>query len=203
MADKLSEVTQALEVCWQAIQAHHPTVRDAVVVVYRHQKNDRRGHYHPDQWQNGGGVFDEVHISSLILGEDFSGVLRTLLHEACHSRATGEGIKETSRDGQYHNRRFEALAQDLGLEVVRDPKIGRRTTGLLPGVLEQYADALPNWDEERRLYQDLYQGNGKASAYQAVRLECPACGRILRMSQRGLDLGPVGCLPCGVEFVES
>lgn len=202
MTDHLSDVTEKLETVWRAIQAQHPTVRDAIVVVYRHQKNDRRGHYHPNQWKNGAGQFDEVHISSLILKEDIAGVLRTLLHEAVHSRAMAEGIKETSRDGQYHNKRFEDLARGMGLEVERDPKIGRLTTGLLLGTLERYADALPNWEETQRLYQDEYRGNGATDKHQSVRLQCPGCGRLLRMSRKAHDAGPVDCVPCGVGFLE-
>ena len=203
MTNQLSDVTEKLETTWRAIQAQHSSVQDAVVVIYRHEKGDRRGHFHAGQWKNGAGRFDEVHISSLILAEPIDCILRTLLHEAVHSQAEAEGIQDTSRDGQYHNRRFETLAQDMGLVVERDARIGRRTTGLLPGTLERYAGALPSWEETQRLYQEEYRGNGATNRYAAVRLQCSGCGRILRMSRKAHDVGPVGCMPCEAEFLES
>lgn len=47
-------------------------------------------------------------------------VLATLLHEAAHALADVRGIKDTSRQGPWHNARFKALAEELGIEVVKD-----------------------------------------------------------------------------------
>lgn len=49
-------------------------------------------------------------------------VLATLLHEAAHAIADRRGIKATSRQGD--NARFKVLAEEVGLEVRRDPTIG-------------------------------------------------------------------------------
>jgi len=46
------------------------------------------------------------------------------LHEAAHAIADRRGIKTTSRQGRYHNARFKVLAEEVGLEVRRDPTIG-------------------------------------------------------------------------------
>jgi len=38
------------------------------------------------------------------------------------------GVRDTSRQGRYHNARFKTLAKELGLEVRRDPLIGWSVT---------------------------------------------------------------------------
>lgn len=41
----------------------------------------------------------------------------TLLHEMVHLYATMQGVKDSSRQGRYHNRTFEKLASERGLIV--------------------------------------------------------------------------------------
>jgi hypothetical protein len=48
-------------------------------------------------------------------------VLGTLLHEAAHAVAHVRGIKDSSRRGCWTNTRFKALAEELGIEVTKDP----------------------------------------------------------------------------------
>ena len=55
-------------------------------------------------------------------------VLGTLLHEAAHALADARGIKDTSRQGRYHNTKFKMLAEELGLTVDHDPTIGWSVT---------------------------------------------------------------------------
>ena len=50
-----------------------------------------------------------------------------MLHEAAHALATKRGIKDTSAAGnRYHNKRFVALAAELGL---RGPDVPDKITG--------------------------------------------------------------------------
>lgn len=55
-------------------------------------------------------------------------VLGTLLHEAAHGVASTRGIKDTSRQGRYHNRRFAQLATELGIVVAPDGARGWSAT---------------------------------------------------------------------------
>jgi hypothetical protein len=48
--------------------------------------------------------------------------LTTILHEATHALAHARGVKDTSRQGKYHNRRFMELAGELDLEWPPDAK---------------------------------------------------------------------------------
>jgi hypothetical protein len=66
-------------------------------------------------------------------------VLATLLHEAAHALAHKRGVKDTSRQGRYHNRRFKALAEELGLHVDHDPRLGWSPTTLPDVTAARYA----------------------------------------------------------------
>jgi hypothetical protein len=79
-------------------------------------------------------------------------VLGTLLHEAAHGLAGVRGVRDTSRGGRYHNRRYRSLAQELGLEVQETPPIGWSATTVSDATAEDYrqvlnelADALILW----------------------------------------------------------
>lgn len=69
-------------------------------------------------------------------------VLVTLLHEACHVWAQLCGIRDTSRDGRYHNRRFAEIALTIGLAVQKDRQIGHDTPGLSSWARAEYGDLL-------------------------------------------------------------
>jgi hypothetical protein len=69
-------------------------------------------------------------------------VLVTLLHEACHVWAQLNGVRDTSRGGRYHNRRFTEIALTIGLCVEKDATIGHHTPGLSSWARTDYADLL-------------------------------------------------------------
>ncbi len=207
---KLSAIANALEHAWSDIQQKHSDVRDAVIVVYRHAKGDRRGHFAQDSWTVVGqslddnpeqGAIDEVHISSHILGQGARSVLETLIHEAAHSVATARGIKDVSRQNRWHNRRFSKLADELGLVVERDERIGHVTPDITGETTERYKATLM-WLEDQ--LGDLYQMPpvkiGQTRKANTTKLVCPTCGRYFRIGNKQLDLGEVICEPCGVAF---
>jgi hypothetical protein len=69
-------------------------------------------------------------------------VLGTLLHEAAHALAHARGIKDTSRQGRYHNRRYAALAEELGLTVAETGAIGWSATRVPEATLIEYAGVI-------------------------------------------------------------
>lgn len=111
--------TKVLNDTWRAIQANHPEVPDVFLVVKstgRSRRGTTLGHYSYAAWEVADTQAPEVMVS----GECFAGgaeqVLQTLLHEAVHGLASVRGIKEVSRQNRYHNKRFKALAEEVGLE---------------------------------------------------------------------------------------
>src|SRR5690242_10311304 len=114
-----SELVAAIEAVWHEIQEKHPDVPDVVVVTGTGVRPRKmlHGSFWRDHWQDADG--EKVH-EMFLAGERFNdgveGALSTILHEAAHGVATTRGIKDTSRQNRYHNKRFKALAEELGLE---------------------------------------------------------------------------------------
>lgn len=207
---QLSEITEALERAWQTLQFDHSDIRDAVLVVYQHPKGDRRGHYGHDSWTIKGDIDnpdgqpeldtrDEVYISSHILAEGARSVLETLLHEAVHSIAQARSIKDTSRQGRWHNKRFEAIAKTLGLICKADKSIGCITPDITDETAEEYAELIADLDPVLTLYQPVKTRVSKPRA-KPVKLECAGCGAKLSVSQKVLDAAELTCLECGEPF---
>ena len=57
-----------------------------------------------------------VFIAGETLAQEPTLLLETLIHEAAHTVAMTRGVKDTSRQYRYHNRRFRAIAEEMGLE---------------------------------------------------------------------------------------
>jgi len=201
---QLSEIIEALERAWQTIQYVHPDTRDAVLCVYQHHKGDRRGHYASNSWTerregDQEARLDEVYISSHILAEGARSVLETLLHEAVHSIADTKQIKDTSRQGRWHNKRFEALAKTVGLTVVSDKSIGCRTPDITSETAEEYADLLADLEPVLRLYQPVASRVSKPRA-KPVKLVCSGCGAKLSVSQKVYEAASLVCNECSEPF---
>ena len=83
-------------------------------------------------WQAGGENKYEINISSATLDRPIEETASTLLHEMVHEYCMETGIKDTSNNGVYHNKRFKAMAEAHGLEVEHHPKYGWTITS--PGI---------------------------------------------------------------------
>ena len=84
-----------LALAWADIQRHHPELPDLAA---------------PESL---------IGESSSACGAELS--FERLLHEAVHGIAAARGVRDTSRAGRYHNRRFLAIAEELGLDHVDEP----------------------------------------------------------------------------------
>ena len=132
-----SRIIAALEHAWAAIQDQHPDVPDVVIVTGAgsNQKGTPegyrlRGHHWPERWVLDGQDqprAPELFIAGELLSAGGRAVVEVMLHEAAHALATRRGIKDTSAAGnRYHNKRFVALAAELGL---RGPDVPDKITG--------------------------------------------------------------------------
>jgi hypothetical protein len=197
-----SLLVAALEHAWQTIRRRHTDVPEAVLVVASGSEGKRLhlGHFAPHRWQVAGADRHEVLVGGEGLQRGPVDVLGTLLHEAAHGLACARGIADTSRQGRYHNRRYAALARELGLEVATQPPIGwshttvpDTTAGAYAAQLEQLAAALVLW---RRL--ELRAAtSGKARNLLAA--AC-GCGRRIRAAKATLAEAPILCALCEQPF---
>jgi hypothetical protein len=197
-----SLLVAALEHTWQSIRTHHPDVPEAVLVVASGAEGKRLnlGHFAPHRWQVQGADRHEVLVGGEGLHRGPLEVLGTLLHEAAHGLAQARSIADTSRQGRYHNRRYAALARELGLEVTNLQPIGwsattvpEQTTAVYGDQLEQLAAALVLW---RR--QEYRTGPGGRSR-NLLAASC-GCGRRIRVAKTTLGEAPILCGGCEQPF---
>ncbi len=133
-----SAIVAALEATWAAIHSEHPEVPAVVIVLASGsigvpRGTLRLGHFAAMRWHQSGAEtrLPEVFVGGEGLARGAVDVLGTLLHEATHALAHVRGVQECSRQGRYHNRRFQALAAEMGLRVEQVPVIGWSETHVM------------------------------------------------------------------------
>lgn len=138
------ELVRALERAWAAIREQHADVPEVVIVTgpgssARRRAPLRLGQFAAERWHPGPeSALGEVMIGGEGLERGADAVLGTLLHEAVHAVAQARGVKETSRQGRYHNSVFREIASELGLQVERHPTVGWSLTTLPSETAERY-----------------------------------------------------------------
>jgi hypothetical protein len=199
-----SAVVAALERAWTAIGAYHPDVPQVVVVLGAGSESRRGlfkwGHFAAARWQVTDTNRPEVLVSGEGLKRGARAVLATLLHEAAHGLANTRGVKDTSRQGRWHNRRFAALAGELGLRVVKDSGTGWSQTSLTDQLAGRYADQLTGLDAALGLWRHTERQFGPAAgSHNLLACSCE-CGRKLRVSRTTLEQAPIICGSCEEPF---
>ena len=116
-----SRILKVLEDIWLEIRRWNPEIPPVVIIIASGTdgKHPRWGHHAPGRWNVAGEQYTEIMISGEGLRRSPE-VLATLLHEAAHALAHARGIKDTSRQGRYHNKQFKNRAEEVGLAVEHD-----------------------------------------------------------------------------------
>jgi hypothetical protein len=196
----------ALEHAWATIRQHHPEVPAAVLVVGAGTDGRRArlkyGHYSEARWQHGTMRMPEVLISGEGLARGAAATLGTLLHEAAHGLAAVRGIRDTSRQNRYHNQRFRALANELGIDVAQASVIGWSVTTIRPTTLGRYRDVVDALTAALVAFRTVEPTPVAARTASNNPLPCRcACPRNIRVARRVLDLGPILCGVCREPFL--
>lgn len=202
-----SGLVVALESAWGAIREIHSEVPPAVIITGAGSLGGRGrlrlGHFAATRWRTGEeGELCEVFVGGEGLARGAAAVFATLLHEAAHALAHARRIRETSRQGRYHNRRFKALAEELGLSVTHDPQFGWSPTMLTEAADRRYARAIAVLEAAITGYRRSEQSGGPARGGGRNLAACVCrCGRRLRMARSVLAAGPVICGVCDTPFL--
>lgn len=121
------------------------------------------------------------------------------VHEAAHAIAERRGIRDTSRQGRYHNARFKALAEEVGLEVRGHPVIGCRAITLTAATAALYGDTLMHL--ARAL--DTQRGQQPSAVVCTGGVLGCECGEWLRAGRRSMPrLRAATCGICGARLRE-
>ncbi len=155
-----------------------------------------------------GGSQYELNIGAGTLNRPIENVVSTMLHEMVHLYNLMHGIQDTSRGNTYHNKKFKAKAEEVGLVIEYDSRIGWSITspseGLIDYIIEQqWEDILINRNEGLRISVGGKAGNSGSDDAPAKKpsstrkYQCPNCG----MSVRATKVVRVMCVDC-MELLE-
>ncbi|MEV4332627.1 hypothetical protein AB0K02_19145 [Streptomyces sp. NPDC049597] len=178
-----AELAQA----WADIQRHHPELPDLAA---------------PESL---------IGESSSACGAELS--FERLLHEAVHGIAAARGVRDTSRAGRYHNRRFLAIAEEMGLDHVEEPHPSsgfslvvlnseakrryRPTIERLQRALKAHTAATAS--DTKRSFRGPAARHGSSGGGVRVKAVCD-CGRNVRVVPSVLAQAPIVCGGCGKPF---
>ena len=140
----------------------------------------------------------EVFVATEMIAAGANEMFKVLLHEAVHAIAQARGIKDTGRQGRYHNTRFRALAQEAGLEPEpRDPVTGFSPTTLTETAAREYETALAGLSSALA----GQAGPRDRAAAAAARGPVCKCGSWVPTTRRRIEpvAGTVMCRMCGGE----
>lgn len=121
-----AELTLALAAVWSAVQARHPEVPEVVLLPAPnpHGNTNVLGHFAALRWTGKrAGLVHEVIVVAEHMNRSAEDIVATLLHEAAHALNFQRGIDDCSKS-QYHNKKFKAAAEEIGLEVMQVPHYG-------------------------------------------------------------------------------
>lgn len=222
--DSGSKLIAALERVWAKIQHFNPDAPDVVFITGsgRMMLGLVLGHFAKESWSiDDTDRRHELFVGGEGLARGARDVLGTLLHEGSHGIAHVRGIQDCSRQGRYHNAKFKAIAEEVGIEVQRDPMIGWSLTTLPERTAKLYADEITELNEAIRLHRrdpfaSLFGGgNGGSGWGDKVKTPTPKapkqpaapvyeCGcekpRRVRMSRTDFEAGPLHCGTCDEDF---
>lgn len=198
-------MAESLNRAWKAIQERHPEVPDSVMTVAVSHKGNVLGHFGKDFWEDvaqkdDAGKFlrhHEVLIAADHLQRGPADVLETCLHEAAHALNAARGQKGTTGRG-YHNGLFKAAAEELGLVVTKQGRIGFAHTELSDDTAKAYdavIDDLAIAIKATRV-PPLVEAKKRTAP---IRATC-SCGRGIRISRTVLEAGPIVCGLCDTPF---
>lgn len=201
-----SEVIAAIEFAWGEIQKRNPELPSVFVTIGSGTKpgkgtNVTLGHFAALRWQMGEAKLHELFVGGEGLARGAKGVMTTLIHEAAHNVAHVRKIEDTSRQGRYHNKRFAALARELGLEPQLDKAIGWSPCAMPEATAAEYADALGRLDEALTIYRHSEMGSGSGKKSKNLAVAVCLCGTKIRLSRKAFESAPITCGACESTFV--
>jgi curved DNA-binding protein CbpA len=204
----VSRLLAVLEDAWTAIRRHHPQIPPVVIIIGSGSTGRHRlyGYHDPARWRVAEGDRAEIMISGEGLTREPADVLGTLLHEAAHALAASRGIKDTSRQGRYHNQKYKTLAGELGITVEHDDRLGWSTTNVPETTARTYAvqiaalaEAMTLWRHAEHHAANGGNGTGGGRSTNLLAACCP-CGRSIRIAASTLAAAPVICAACDGKF---
>lgn len=126
---RVSEITEFLENAYGVLNMTYFEGSLPPVVITVQSSPKAYGHYTTwDAWRQDEKGYREINLGAESLSRPIENTIATLIHEMVHHYCAMAGIKDTSRGGTYHNKKFKAEAEKRGLLIGYDSRIGHSPT---------------------------------------------------------------------------
>lgn len=163
------------------------------------------GHFTPDDvWDDGGLKLKEINLGAESLHRPMDEIIATLIHEMVHYYCHINNIKDVSRGGTYHNKRFKSEAEKRGLIISYADRIGYSITR--PSLEITELVSIMGWENSLKMYRSLKfkKSSGKGDASDTPsdgdkkksstrKYVCPKCGQSIRATKEV----HIACIDCG------
>ena len=209
MQYNLNTETEALESLFDAFnrQIFGGRIPKAVITVQRDGGLKAKGYFTPwEAWKEIDGektAACEIAITGEILNRSPLEIAETMLHEMVHAWNYSRGIKDCTRKGTFHNKKFAEAATFAGLEVTTDKKYGHITVGF-----EDNSTALKlavEWDKEikeastfEKVRWEPPKAKPTKKAQKSFKYACPCCETVITAKSEKLH---VRCMDCDMDFI--
>lgn len=147
-------------------------------------------------WKTDEEEYYEINICAEHLNRPIKEVCATLLHEMVHLDNINKGIKDTSANGRYHNKKFKETAEAHGLVIEKQGNVGWSKTSLQESTAE--------WIDENVKIEGFGIARAKKMKVVGKRKSkyryytCPCCGvKFYTVSEIHAT-----CDDCGEEFIQ-
>lgn len=152
----------------------------------------------------------EFSVSVDLLSQPIEILCSEFLHTMCHMHNDIKGVKDTSRQGYYHNKKFRNLARKCGLKVSQTKIYGWAATEPNSELLEWCRDnkELKDFKIYRLIHYSKNIVDKKISASpdtplktknRSIKYVCPVCGFIIRSNK----VAKVICAECMEMFIKD
>lgn len=209
---KMSRAVSQLEHIYNSLNADFFGGGLPVPIITVQSKPGTMGHCSVAKvWQRKEDKTHELNIAAEVLNYPVEETIDTMLHEMVHLYCRQHDIKEVSRGGSYHNKKFKEIAEAHGLTCYQTGKYGWNTT---PGDnLVEYA-LNKGWNEillGRNGLPPAMRTGATGTAHPGAatpggkrpsstrKVVCPVCGQSVRATKKVNII----CGVCMVPMVEA
>lgn len=151
-------------------------------------------------WHEGENSACELNISGDYLNRPFADVVTTLMHEMVHLENNRLGVKDTTRRGIRHNKKFAEEAEKHGLVHIKGEdfdKVGFARVYIKEEFKEEILTMLADLEKALTIYRDAPVKDEKKKNKSVVyKYMCPCCGD----SVRATKMVSIMCNECGCDF---
>ncbi len=193
----MAEMQAALQAAFNAINRdfYNGELEKVIITVKEGKKKAAFGWIETAKnWKQNGIERHEINISADYLGErTVTQTITTLMHEMVHLYNIQKNIKDTTRSGIYHNKKFKETAEAHGLQVEQVDKIGWSLTTATPQTKEWIAKNIPikQFGVYKQAAEKDPKGGGR-SKQSSRKCVCPKCGLIARITKEA----KIKCVEC-------